>query len=395
MQQSSTRNNFLDILIEPTTIAILGSIAVHAALAANLALFTRPQPEGKKAEPGTVKVVELTPSELQRIPQLPPPVSLPQQFIPPVYQPSTPVPPALQPNVSKIAPSPQVIPTSPVRTPPQVKPPKGKKAQKATPQEQPSAPNFDPNFSFKPSPASKIKSPSNRKGSIDPDPKISAQPSITPKLQPSPKSVKSPKSTITPNFGDYGMDTPGPITRPIVPSKVGQNPPSGTPQPSGTPAATPTATPTTQPSEGNGDGGSGFYGKYTQAANAKLQEYIKKYPNLKTYPPKPLSQPYPPDIVCSKVKQPPFIVLMVAFDKVPEGQDTNILGNGTSPLLNDDKPYIDGDPATLANKKMLEIATTAGFADATEADKKRPAADKGVPVLYQYRVQFDPASCKN
>ena len=68
MSQSITRNNFTDILLDPTTIAVVGSIAVHAIFAANLALFTQPAKELKKPGPGTVKVVELTPSELQRIP---------------------------------------------------------------------------------------------------------------------------------------------------------------------------------------------------------------------------------------------------------------------------------------------------------------------------------------
>jgi hypothetical protein len=86
---------------------------------------------------------------------------------------------------------------------------------------------------------------------------------------------------------------------------------------------------------------------------------------------------------------------MVAFDKIPPGQDSSVLGSATAPLLENEKPYIDGDPATKGNKKLLELATDAGFTDATSADQKRPEADKGRPVLYQYRVQLDPASCPN
>ena len=71
MYQSAPRKNFLDTLIEPTSIAILGSIALHAILGASLPFFTQLEKEVKKSEPGTVKVVELTPTELQRIPQAP------------------------------------------------------------------------------------------------------------------------------------------------------------------------------------------------------------------------------------------------------------------------------------------------------------------------------------
>jgi hypothetical protein len=82
MYQSSPRKNFLDILIEPTSIAILGSIALHALLGASLPFFTQLEKEIKKADPGTVKVVELTPNELQRIPQAPP-IPAPQIAAPP------------------------------------------------------------------------------------------------------------------------------------------------------------------------------------------------------------------------------------------------------------------------------------------------------------------------
>jgi hypothetical protein len=79
MSQSLPRNKFSDILLDPTTIAVVGSIAIHAIFAANLAFFTQPSKELKKPDPGTVKVVELTPSELQRpkpqhqLPRQPPP----------------------------------------------------------------------------------------------------------------------------------------------------------------------------------------------------------------------------------------------------------------------------------------------------------------------------------
>ena len=95
MVRSYPRNNFLDILRDPLVVTIMASIALHAAIGAYLLpIITKAQPEGIKADPGTVKVVELTPNELQRIPQAPEPIPTPTpQVLPPVYKPSTPVAP--------------------------------------------------------------------------------------------------------------------------------------------------------------------------------------------------------------------------------------------------------------------------------------------------------------
>ncbi len=387
MYQSSTRNNFLDILLDPMAIAILGSIALHSIIAASFPFFTHVEKPGKKAEPGTVKVVELTPNELQRIPQAPQPII--PQTLPPVYQPSTPIPP----RTPKISAAPQTIPSSPFRTPPkgQIKPSIGTKEQKATPSAQPSPPLFDPNITFRPTP--KPGKPPTKVGSTA---KPSPQPSTKPPIDQKPPTA-SPQPQPTPVGTDNdGGDDAEPPKKPAPPTQTGQQPTS-TPQPSGSSKPTPGSTPSSTPPSNNAGGGdsNGAYGQYTQAANNKLREYLTKYPDLKAYPPKLLSPKYPPGVICPKVKQPPFIVLMVAFDKIPPGQDSNILGSITAPLLENDKPYISGDPTTLANKKLLELATDAGFNDATTADKARPEADKGKPVLYQYRVQFDPASCKN
>jgi hypothetical protein len=370
MYQSSTRNSFLDSLLDPTAIAILGSIVLHATLGASLPFITQPDKEAKKADQGTVKVVELTPSELQRIPQAPP-TPIPQSVRPAA-------PPPIQPQFST---APATIPFSPIRIPletilpkslPAKKPPQ---TQKVIPQKQPTAPIFDRNISFKPSPKpSKI--------TTKPTPKPIATQPITKKTKPAP----SPTAENLPPDDD-GSDV-APVNPTPSPNNQAQQP-SATPQPSiiPTPAITPQPAKSPNPSNNNNSGSA-------MAANAKIIEYRTKYPDIIQYPPKTLSQKYPPDTPCLEIKQSSFIVLMVAFDKVPEGQDTNILGSGTSPLINDEKPYINGDPATLANKKLLNLATTAGFVDATEADKNRPPADKGRPVLYTYRVQFDPATCK-
>lgn len=109
MYQSSTRNNFLDILLDPTAIAILASIVLHATIGASLPFFTQPEKEGKKVGPTTVKVVELTPSELQRIPQAPPTPA--PQVLPPVTQPTPASSPAVAPvRTPQFSTAPQTIP---------------------------------------------------------------------------------------------------------------------------------------------------------------------------------------------------------------------------------------------------------------------------------------------
>jgi hypothetical protein len=385
MYQSSTRNNFLDILLDPTAIAILGSIALHAIIAASFPFLFQPEKPGKKADTGSVKVVELTPNELQRIPQAPPPVI--PQTLPPVYQPSIPIAPAAPPRAPKISTAPQTIPSSPIRTPPKTraKPVPVIKGQKVKPQVQPSPPVFDPNISFEPNPI-----PS--KVSAKPDPTKPAPPAARNPTKPT-KPTSSPKPTQSPMDDDNASEQPQPSPVPASGNQSQKPPP--TTQPTGSPNSTPGTPSSGQPPSNGGNVNSGPYGAYTQSANQKIQEYLTKYRDLKLYPPKALAIKYPPGVTCSKVKQPPFIVLMVAFDKIPPGQDSNVLGSATAPLLENEKPYIEGDSSMKGNKKLLELATDAGFTDATAADQKRPEADKGRPVLYQYRVQLDPASCPN
>jgi hypothetical protein len=88
---------------------------------------------------------------------------------------------------------------------------------------------------------------------------------------------------------------------------------------------------------------------------------------------------------------------MVAFGKLPDNpesaQENNILGTMTAPSI--DRPYVAADNDTPANRKLSALAADTALTEANTADKNRPDADKGKPVLYQYRVQFDPASCKN
>jgi hypothetical protein len=370
MDRSATRNNFLDILLDPAAFAILTSLAVHATFGAYLLpIFTKSKPE-PKAEPVAVKVVELTPSELQRIPQVPEPLAPTPtpQILPPANR-ST----ATIPTTPSIATSPQTIPTSPVRTTPTPttsKPPKGKKSQNPIPQTQPSPPNFNPDISFKPNPTPvKSPDPNNRPNSTKPNP----QPKVTSTLKPK-------RTPSTPGLDDDGGErSPQPATtKPI-------QQPSLTPKPSGLPNPSP------EPTGGN-TSGTGLYGSYTQAAAVQLQKYEQKYPNLKKYPPQTLKRKYPPGIKCSKVKPSPFIVLMVVFGPTIETPDSDIVGSsGGTP--NDIKVFKD-ETNTETTKLGNEVAIDAAVTEANTADINRPAADKGIPVLHQYRVEFDPASCK-
>ncbi len=400
MVRSYPRNKFLDILRDPLAVTIMASIGLHAALGAYLLpVLTKSQPEGKKAEPTPVKVVELTPNELQRIPQspAPAPVAVPTPApaaVPPVYQPSVPV----APTAPKFSTS---IPISPIRTPPKktvTQPPKTAKTPQPKKSPLPTkGTNFDPSV-FDPAPTPQpTKSPTKPGKTTKVSPKPATQPTVKPTPQPvtpptrTPVSTKPQQTTPKPNTDDDGANNAPP----------NQTTPPTTQQPAATPSPSPSGAPTTQqPStpQNNGtpnDSGTKLFGNYDIAATARLQEYYKKYPDLKAYPTKSLPQQYPPGIPCSKVKQPPFIVLMVALDKVNPGQSAEILGNNSGNLPENEKPYIDGDPTILKNIKLLEIATTAGFSDATSTDINRPEVDKNRHVLYSYRVEFDPATCKN
>jgi hypothetical protein len=384
MYQSSTRNSYFDVLLDPTAIAILGSIALHAIIAASFPFLFQPETPTKKVDTGSVKVVELTPNELQRIPQAPAPVI--PQTLPPVYQPSTPIAPVAPPRTPKISTAPQTIPSSPIRPPQKgtVKPPPVKKTQTATPQRQPAAPLFDPNITFQPSPIPN-KSP--------------AKPTIATKPSPQPAKPATPAASPKPmpktgTDDDNSAEQPQPQPLPATPGKTSQQQ-TATPQPSGSPSATPgTSTASPPPAGTGGDGtGTGFYGESAQAAAAKMAEYKSKYQQLVIYPPKKLLfLPYPPEVPCSRVKEPPFVAMMAVFSKVPENSNSSIMGESTAPS-DDVSIFQDKDNQTNRKiaadyliKKILEEVNT--------ADKNRPVGDKNKPVLYQYRVQFDPATCK-
>jgi hypothetical protein len=383
MYQSSTRNNFLDILIDPTTIAILGSIALHAIIAASFPFLFQPDKPGKKVDTGSVKVVELTPNELQRIPQAPPPII--PQTLPPVYQPSVPVAPAAPPRAPKISTAPQTIPSSPIRTPPKTaaKPAPITKGQTAKPQVKPSPPAFDPNISFDPNPLpSKV---SAKPDLIKPTPPVSLTPAKPTKQTSSPQPTPSPgiaRGQTQPSSAPGGSGSPSPE-------------PSVTPQPNGSPTSTPGNSPSGQAPSGTGNQSSG--GGIESAANAKEIDIRTRYPDIVVYKTTDLQQPYPIDPIskaptpCPKTKQAPVVVYMVAFDKVPVNQNNSVLGNITPDSL-EASAFVAGD--TPENQKLLINAKEAAIFAANKADGSRPAADRGKQVLYRYRVKFDPATCK-
>jgi hypothetical protein len=413
MFQSSPRNNFSDILLDPTTIAVVGSIAIHAIFAANLAFFTQPSKELKKPDPGTVKVVELTPSELQRIPQAPTPIAAPtpsQQVLPPVYQPSTPAPPVNQPiNPPIVATEPITIPLTPIpvtpppkkkvaakspviRIPPNqkvaTKPPQGQKDQKAVPQAQPKPPEFDTDISFKPTP----------EPTPTPDkPKVTTKPS--PPVTPTPPKKKTTSTKKKTRKTQRELDGEAQDDR--APSKKPDSDETGliipVPAPGTKTAATPKGSPSPSPQPAENPAGDenevGTYGKYTGKANDRLQEYQKLYPGIleRSGKPRALTIPYPVGTVCPKSPQKPFIVLMVVFGKVTN-QDPALGSETTGEQTG--KQFVAYDKDTPENKKLGEIAVARALEAANTADQNREQKNKDKEFLYQYRVTFDPKSCK-
>jgi hypothetical protein len=381
MYQSAPRKNFLDTLADPTTIALLGSIALHALIGSSLPLFNHLDKDSKKADPGTVKVVELTPSELQRIPQAPP-TPTPQVFTAPPTVPSNKV------VVPPISPNSPTVPFSPIRIPLEQttpKPPKGLKDQQAIPQPQPTEPIFDPEISLKPTPKSS-QSPTPDK--LKPAPKPSPTPIVTkPKVT---TPISGNKAPTDDDGGDFQPVTPTTTPSPQAQSTNPTRPAGGSSQ------TKPAGQPSGQSSGGSpaGSGNNFPYtnGKFDAVVQERLAKYKKAYPGLKVYLPRLVQRAYPADVLCANVRKTPFIVMMVAFDKVPENRENNPLGYSSAPSI--DEPFVAADQDTAANQMLATIAVDTAITEATEADKVRPLTDRGSRVLYQYRVQYDPTTCK-
>jgi hypothetical protein len=381
MYQSSARKNFLDILSDPTAIAILASVALHAAIGSTFPFFTQPEKAGTKAGPTTVKVVELTPGELQRIPQAP----KPKPVVPPVTQPipikrST-TPPPRTPQFSN---SPQAIPFSPFGNPAATATPKPAKTKQPKTVRQPAQPVFDPNIFTEPKPTkSPVATATKPKPVVKPTPAAKPQP-------------KKPKVATSPSpQPDQPMDWNGDGQEPVTPTTTSPQAqkPTVTPKPSTAPTVTPTTQPTTQPTgdPNGGSAGNGFYGKYTDAAINQLQVYMKEFGVKELPASRKIVRSYPQGMLCSKEKQTPFIVMMAVFDKFPDSVDSAILGNSSAPAL---KISTFKDRDTPEQKQLAEIATRAALEEASKADQNRSANNKNQRVIYQYRVEFDPATCK-
>jgi hypothetical protein len=385
MYQSAPRKNSLDILADPTTIALLGSIALHALIGASLPFLNSLEPENKKADPGTVKVVELTPSELQRIPQAPP-TPKPQVFTPPPTIPSTKV--VTQPSIAPIPPNSPTVPFSPIQIPlgqTTPNPPKGVKDQQAIPQPQPTEPIFDPKISLNPVPKSS-QSPT-------PDKRNPA-----PKPSPTPITTKPQKTDLIPfansdDDGDFQPFTPAPSPSQQAQSTNSTRPAGGSSQ--SKPAGQPSGQSSGSSSGGGGDGNSSFpypYGRHDAAVRNRLAKYRNDYPGIKEKLVEPLLLRYPQGTLCPKVGQGQFTVLMVAFDKEPKKIKGNPLGNPSAPSI--DEPFVAADQDTPENRKLAEIAVDKALSTANTADQNRQPNEKNKQILYMYTVRFDPTSCQ-
>jgi hypothetical protein len=388
MYQFSTRKNFLDILLEPTSLAILASIALHGLIAANLAMLFPPEKPGKTADPGLVKVLELNPNEIQRIPQAPQtsvqplaPTPLFPDVLPPLDEPITTVPSPTATEPGKITTTPKVVPSTPQRTTPTAKP---SPSQSSIAQKQPSAPQqFDPN----PFPS---KSPTPKGNINSPTPKPS--PSFLPSPSPKPTPTQSPSSSPG-GGGNTGNDS----------NQGDNNSPSGSspsPQPTNSPTTSPNPVNSSNPSPNGTQGGSNstttttrVEGDYQQKALAKTIEFQRKYPGIKVQRPVSLKLSYPAGTPCSGVKSAQFIVYMVAFDRSKQQDD--VLGGGSisDPI---DKAVIGKIEGKANNGEALgTIALQKAIEQVQESDNQRSELDRSQQVLYQYKVQYDASSCKN
>jgi hypothetical protein len=316
MDRLSARKPALDFLIDPTAIAIVGSIALHALFVANLPWLFRPEKPGDK-QPGTVKIVQLTPAEADRLPQTEPtpqpsPVATPA-IVPPVYQPSTPTPPA---QSIPINPSPPTTVPSfggNIPIPPPFKPttPSSQPAPKSA---QPQSPvkSTKPKTNTRPSPTSATATSANSPPkSTQPKPKVSnpktpvssdsdgldtpigagERPEVTPKPIPikpvTPPQAAPPKQNkpISPpaNSDGDGLDTP--TTAPD------NDPPQTPTDRTSSPTQPAVKNPIGSPKTGSAGGGNtqapkGKPGNYSGLVASKVNELQRKYGSVivKTMP---------------------------------------------------------------------------------------------------------------
>jgi hypothetical protein len=325
MDRLAARKSPLDFLIEPMTVAVVGSIAIHALVAGNLSLFLRPDRTEDKKQPGTVKILQLTPTEADRLPQTEPPTAATPapQIVPPVYKPSTPTPPVQNTAPAPRNPTPNTTTTPPdtitapsfggnVPVPPPFKPaqptvrtstpkpsvrpatkPQVIKPQATKPQATKPAPSSSPEPLRPTKTPPSVTDPSGGLDAPSPSP-IAIKPAPTPTTaqgkptpQPTPSPIQSspprqpspqPTPTISSPSND-NLDLPG-----------NDNPNSGNPnptrstEPSRTPAPTkPAATPSSAPPGGGTAAGGGTNSKptdYEKLINSRISELQKQYPSI-------------------------------------------------------------------------------------------------------------------
>ena len=131
---------------------------------------------------------------------------------------------------------------------------------------------------------------------------------------------------------------------------------------------------------------------YERVAADRVRKYRADYPGIEVYPPRSITLDYPIGSHCLPTKQAPFIILMMQ-DKIAARSTQSILGEATSANLTGN---IYGDSKDAQEYQQLFAFTAANIAaKIRELDENRPVADRNKQVLYQYRVQFNPATCKN
>jgi hypothetical protein len=394
MYQFSTRKNLVDILIEPNAIAILSSIALHALIAANLSLLIQPEKPGKKIDAGVVKVVELQPDEIQRIPQAPQPAPQPiprsslfPDIAPPPELPLSQSLPAPQPTTV----NPKTVPVSPIRTTPAAP---TRSTARAIPQNQPAAPTFSRNpFGGK---------SSQTQGEIPKPSPPATTPSptdIPPVSTPSPSPV-TPLPTTSPGTGKTGEEsstTPGTTIQPPPGKPPGYNPTAPT-----TPIPTNPDLPTGEPTPGGNKTSTSTSGNgnYDRDAEKRRRDLETKYRGLKVQPLKPIADnKYPDGTPCNGVNTQQYIIYMFVMKPIEVDSTNSILNADGKPTLNislAEPPIIIGkiQGETIKGDSLAVQAKNRALQQVFQDDNQRPETEYSKHVLYQYKMQYDKNTCK-
>jgi hypothetical protein len=405
MYQFSTRKNLVDILLEPNSIALLGSIALHAIIAANLSLLIQPEKPGKKIDLGSVKVVELKPDEVQRIPQAPKsalqpiPNRLFPDITPPVEPPTSPTIPAPAPTSrNPIAVNPRTVPSAPIRTTPSINP---RSTARTIPQPQPAAPTFSrnpfggkspkqPEQKLPPSPKPIVPSPLNSNPTDNtptptPVPTRSPQPQPTTTRSPQPQPTTSPgtgnnKNTVpgTPNPNPPANKLPGsPPTgdTPTLPSPINPNPPVGGETPSRGRATIPIT-------EGK---------SYAEVK----KELESKYPGIEFLPLERTTDVYPKGTICNR-DTPQRITVVFVMNPPIIGETNDIVNPDGKPNLTPILKEISlaGNFKGSTGEELKNKAKERFLSKVNEKDSQRPPDKYKKIVAYPFEINYDRNSCQ-